>query len=66
MTQDKVLRGAKIALNTLAFSLSHLPTYMPTYPTTYLASHQPTYLCTYALNLHQAMMMQVDEGIAVY
>jgi hypothetical protein len=40
-------------LCTLASSLPHLPTYLPTYPPIYLPSHQPIYLCTYILNLQQ-------------
>ncbi len=66
MTQNNVLTGARIVFNTLASCFPHLPNYIPTYPPTYLPSHQPTYLYTYALSLHQAMMMQVDEDIAIY
>jgi hypothetical protein len=34
-------------LCTLASSIPHLPTYLPTYPPIYLPSHQPMYLYTH-------------------
>jgi len=39
-------RPLHYCLCTLASSLPHLPTYLPTYSPIYLPSHQPIYLCT--------------------